>query len=165
MITSGCQFFDRAPAKPIGYSKDENGRACATYENGSKRVYQTECDYGGQYPTSVNNPLSKSVGARRYPRLEENKRVLNVFSSGPAVCLSRSSMFGERRSSLTESQKHFTSHLSRKRSASSRSSHLSSLTEDSDDIISIAFFRGHLWRKLLFGSSKGRPSIASPQFS
>jgi hypothetical protein len=59
VITSGCQFLDRAPAKPIGYSKDENGRSCTTYETGSKRVYQTVCDYGGQYPASVNNPLSK----------------------------------------------------------------------------------------------------------
>jgi hypothetical protein len=52
-------------------------------------------------------------------------------------------MFGKRCSSLTESQKHFTSHLSRKRSAASRSSHLRSLTEeDLDNIILIAFFRG-----------------------
>jgi hypothetical protein len=59
VITSGCQFFDRMLATPIGYSKDENGRPCATYETKSDRVYQTVCDYGGQYPGSVTNPLSK----------------------------------------------------------------------------------------------------------
>jgi hypothetical protein len=57
VITSGCQFFDRIPATPIGHSKDENGRPCATYETKSDRVYETVCDYGGQYPASVNNPL------------------------------------------------------------------------------------------------------------
>lgn len=56
---SGCQLFDRMPAAPIGYSKDENGRPCATYETKSDRVYETVCDYGGQYPASVSNPLSK----------------------------------------------------------------------------------------------------------
>jgi hypothetical protein len=59
VISSGCQFFDRMPATPIGYSKDENGRPCATYETKSKDVYETICDYGGQYPASVNNPLYK----------------------------------------------------------------------------------------------------------
>lgn len=59
VITSGCQFFDRMPATPIGYSKDENGRPCATYETKSDRVYETVCDYGGQYPASVSNPLGR----------------------------------------------------------------------------------------------------------
>ena len=59
MIMSGCQFFDRMPATPIGYSKDENGRPCATYQTKLNRVYETVCDYGGQYPASVNNPSSK----------------------------------------------------------------------------------------------------------
>lgn len=59
VITSGCQFFERMPGTSIGHSKDENGRSCTTYETESKRVYQTVCDYGGQHPASVNNPLSK----------------------------------------------------------------------------------------------------------
>ena len=59
VITSGCQYFDRMPATPIGYSKNENGRHCATYETKSDRVHETVCDYGGQYPDSVSNPLSK----------------------------------------------------------------------------------------------------------
>ena len=59
MIMSGCQFYDRMPATPIGYSKDENGRPCVTYQTKLNRVYETVCDYGGQYPASVNNPSSK----------------------------------------------------------------------------------------------------------
>lgn len=55
---SGCQWFDRMPATSIGYSKDENGHPCATYETKSDRVYETVRDYGGQYPASVSNPLS-----------------------------------------------------------------------------------------------------------
>ena len=59
MMSSGCEWFNRAPGTPIGYSKDENGRSCATYETKSKEVYETVCDYGGQYPASVTNPLTK----------------------------------------------------------------------------------------------------------
>lgn len=59
MISSGCEAFDRTLGTPIGYSRDENGRRCTTYETESDRVYETICDYGGQYPASVNNPLSK----------------------------------------------------------------------------------------------------------
>ncbi len=59
VITSGCQYFDRMPATPIGYSKDQNDRHCATYETQSDRVYETVCGYGGPYPASVSNPLSK----------------------------------------------------------------------------------------------------------
>jgi hypothetical protein len=55
MMMSGC---DRI-APPIGHSKDGNGRNCATYETKSKEVYETVCDYGGQYPASVTNPLTK----------------------------------------------------------------------------------------------------------
>lgn len=58
MTGSGCEWFDRT-APPIGYSKDGNGRNCSTYETKSKGVYETVCDYGGQYPASVTNPLTK----------------------------------------------------------------------------------------------------------
>ena len=57
VVSSGCQLFDRMPATPIGYSKDENGRPCATYETKSDRACEAVCDYGGQYPASVTNPL------------------------------------------------------------------------------------------------------------
>jgi hypothetical protein len=56
---TGSQYFDRMPGTPIGHSKDENGRPCTTYETKSDRVNETVCDYGGQYPASVSNPLSK----------------------------------------------------------------------------------------------------------
>jgi len=59
LISSGCTFFDPAPVMPIGYSQDQNNRKCATYETKSSAVYRTECDYGGLYPASVTNPLSK----------------------------------------------------------------------------------------------------------
>ena len=59
LIFSGCSFFDSAPVTPTGYSQDQNNRTCATYETKSSAVYRTECDYGGQYPVSVTNPLLK----------------------------------------------------------------------------------------------------------
>lgn len=58
LISSGCELFDRTPPTPIGHSRDENGRDCATYEIKSDRVYETICNYGGAYPSSVKNPLS-----------------------------------------------------------------------------------------------------------
>jgi hypothetical protein len=54
---SGCEFFEKQ-RQPIGYSRDENGRPCATYEIKKDETYETRCDYGGQYPASVSNPLS-----------------------------------------------------------------------------------------------------------
>lgn len=59
MITSGCECFNGAPAPPIGYSKDENGRPCTTYQTESAGVYETVCDFGGQHPASGTNPLAK----------------------------------------------------------------------------------------------------------
>ena len=60
LTSSGCELelFNRAPATPIGHSRDENSRPCATYKTKSEGLYETLCDYGGQYPASVNNPLS-----------------------------------------------------------------------------------------------------------
>ena len=58
LTSSGCEFFNRAPATPIGHSRDENGRPCATYKTKTEGMYETVCDYGGQYPASVTNPLS-----------------------------------------------------------------------------------------------------------
>jgi hypothetical protein len=60
LVSSGCEWFERRPVTPIGYSKDENGRSCATYETKPKGVYETVCDYGGRYPASVTHPLSKN---------------------------------------------------------------------------------------------------------
>ena len=59
LILSGCELFDRTPPIPIGRSSDENGKDCATYEIKSDRVYETICNYGGAYPSSVKNPLSR----------------------------------------------------------------------------------------------------------
>ncbi len=59
LTSSGCEYFNRAPGTPIGHSRDENGRSCTTYKTKSEGMYQTVCDYGGQYPASVTNPLSK----------------------------------------------------------------------------------------------------------
>ena len=55
----GCEPFEKQRV-PIGYSQDENGRKCATYENKKDVVYETRCDYGGQmvHPSSIN-PLSE----------------------------------------------------------------------------------------------------------
>ena len=50
--------------QPIGYSRDENGRPCATYEIKKDTAYETRCDYGGEYPASVSNPLSKQAPSR-----------------------------------------------------------------------------------------------------
>ena len=44
---SGCEFFEKQ-RQPIGYSQDENGRPCATYEVKKDVVYETRCDYGGK---------------------------------------------------------------------------------------------------------------------
>lgn len=57
-MLSGCAWFERT-ATPIGYSDDQDGRKCATYETKSKAAYETVCDYGGRYPASVINPLTK----------------------------------------------------------------------------------------------------------
>jgi len=59
LILSRCELFDRTPHTPIGHSRDENGRDCATYEIKSDRVYETLCNYGGAYPSSVKTPLSR----------------------------------------------------------------------------------------------------------
>ena len=50
VVMSGCQLFERMPDTPIGYSTDENGRPCTTYETKSDRVYETHCDYSGPSP-------------------------------------------------------------------------------------------------------------------
>ena len=55
---AGCEFFEKQ-RQPIGYSQDENGRQCATYENKKDVVYETRCDYGGKPYPSANNPLSE----------------------------------------------------------------------------------------------------------
>ena len=60
---SGCEFFEKQ-REPIGYSRDENGRPCATYEIKKDAAYETRCDYGGQYPASVRNPLSNQEPSR-----------------------------------------------------------------------------------------------------
>ena len=57
-VSYGCEFFEKQRT-PIGYSRDENGRQCATYENKKDVVYETRCDYGEVYSPSVNNPLSR----------------------------------------------------------------------------------------------------------
>jgi hypothetical protein len=57
-MLSGCVWFDHTDP-PVGYSEDQNGRKCATYETKSKTAYETVCDHGGQYPASVTNPLTK----------------------------------------------------------------------------------------------------------
>ncbi|HEU4685273.1 MAG TPA: hypothetical protein VFS39_12290 [Nitrospira sp.] len=51
-------FFEKQ-RQPIGYSRDENGRLCATYEIKQDLVYETRCDYDGPFPAPVSNPLSK----------------------------------------------------------------------------------------------------------
>ena len=54
----GCEFFEQQ-RQPIGYSQDENGRPCATYEIKKDVAYETRCDYGGKPYPSANNPLSE----------------------------------------------------------------------------------------------------------
>ena len=56
-LLCGCEVFEKERV-PIGYSRDENGRRCATYENKKDVVYETRCDYGEVYYPSVSNPLS-----------------------------------------------------------------------------------------------------------
>jgi len=57
-------YFHEKQRQPIGYSRDENGRPCATYEIKKDTAYETRCDYGGEYPASVSNPLSKQAPSR-----------------------------------------------------------------------------------------------------
>ena len=57
-LLSGCELFDRILLFHR-HSSDENGKDCATYEIKSDRVYETICTYGGAYPGSVKNPLSR----------------------------------------------------------------------------------------------------------
>ena len=54
----GCELFEKQRT-PIGYSRDENGRQCATYENKKDVVYETRCDYGEVFHPPVTNPLSR----------------------------------------------------------------------------------------------------------
>jgi len=63
VLLSGCEFFEKQ-RQPIGYSRDENGRPCATFEIKKDTTYETRCDYGGQYPASVGNPLSNQEPSR-----------------------------------------------------------------------------------------------------
>ncbi|BCA56470.1 hypothetical protein W02_36100 [Nitrospira sp. KM1] len=59
-LLCGCEFL--VPEKqrvPIGYSRDGNGRPCATYEIKKDAVYETLCDYERVQPDVVRNPLSK----------------------------------------------------------------------------------------------------------
>lgn len=56
---SGCELFEKQ-RQPIGYSQDENGRPCTTYEIDKKdAVYETRCDYNAMGSTSLRNPLSR----------------------------------------------------------------------------------------------------------
>ncbi len=59
LLVTACESVDRSPGIPIGSSTDSNGRPCATYQMKSDRVYETRCDYGGQYPASVSPPVSQ----------------------------------------------------------------------------------------------------------
>lgn len=63
LIVSGCEFFEKQ-RQPIGYSTDENGRPCATYEIKKDVVYETRCDYRATDVTVPRNPLSKQEAAK-----------------------------------------------------------------------------------------------------
>jgi hypothetical protein len=43
----GCSLLLQPMRTPIGYSSDENGRRCSTYQTRTEGVYETRCDYGG----------------------------------------------------------------------------------------------------------------------
>lgn len=63
LTVSGCEFFEKQH-QPIGYSTDENGRPCATYEIKKDVVYETRCDYRATDVTVPRNPLSKQEAAK-----------------------------------------------------------------------------------------------------
>ncbi|GKS59650.1 hypothetical protein YTPLAS18_31770 [Nitrospira sp.] len=62
MLINGCDLFYPPLGKPIGYSRDENGRPCVTYETKSGG-YETVYDYQGlPLPPKPNATPGKPLG-------------------------------------------------------------------------------------------------------